>query len=280
MSLGSFILIKNEADWIAPHILSVLDYIDEMVFYDGNSTDGTLEIIREIRDKHPHGKKIRLFTDKDPKNLRDDYVKLFDECMHELSTDLAWFLHPDMIVENPESLLKSGKSKAFALTTSLRSFAGEPGGKVYEMSGRAAAWKNIYRLKNPDLGAHYFGHYGAGNEDVYFSAVTGDEHIHYGTMVNAYPYQVDDSGIKVLHYSDVRPFSRRLSRMETCLVNQGLNLEDAKQTAASHPRVTLKDGQDASRCGYRFIESEYSKSFIEAKKAYQHLVKEPLLVNA
>jgi len=52
MSLGSFILIKNESQWIAPHILRVLPFIDQMVFFDGNSTDGTLEYLkgRKIQD--------------------------------------------------------------------------------------------------------------------------------------------------------------------------------------------------------------------------------------
>ena len=89
MSIGTFMLIKNESPWIAAHLLNVLPFIDEMVFLDGNSTDGTIEIIEHIRDNHEHGSKILLIKGKDPKNLQDDYVRLFNDALLKLNTDWA-----------------------------------------------------------------------------------------------------------------------------------------------------------------------------------------------
>lgn len=232
MSIGSFTLIKNEIIWIEKHLRSWLPYLDQMVFFDGNSTDGTLEILR----KFP----VTLVENKDPKNLQDDYVKLFNECLKTLHTDLAIFLHPDMFpISGAEELRHL---YCMAASTSMRVFGGEPNGAVFEETGRAKAWKNIMRLKNPDLGLHYYGHYGAANEDLYFEDITGDEHIFHGENFKRYPYPIMDSGCVIAHYSDVRPYSRRLERMISSLRNQGYSKEQAEKIAPTHPRVTLKSG--------------------------------------
>lgn len=267
MTIGSFILIRNEADWLRAHLVNLLPHIDEMVFFDGNSTDGTLEILKAFKSRHPHGRKIKLFQDKDPRDIKDDYVRLFNECLRSLSTDLALFIHPDMFVDNPEALRDiTGDSPAYSCH--MTSYAGNPGGKLYRINGRGEAWKNIYRLK-PDLGAHYHGHYGAANEDVYFSEITGDEHKHHGTDFNKYPYPVTDSSLKIHHFSDVRSFNRRLGRMVSCLLAQGYSVADAKRLAATHPRVTLKDGM-----GFTFSECEYPEAMIDARIAATKLIAE------
>lgn len=268
MSIGSFTLVKNEAGWIAPHILRILPFIDECVFFDGNSDDGTIEIIEFIQSAHPDGNKIRLVKDRDPKDLKEDYVRLFNECLRSLSTDLAIFLHPDMYVINPSRLLDVKDSSAVALTTKMRSFGGEPGGQLYEIVGRGPAWKNIYRLRNPDLGAHYWGHYGHVNEDVYFSAITGSAHVLHEKIAK-YPYAVADSGLEILHFSDVRPYARRVDRMIKCLLNNKWTQAEAEEKAAVHPRVTFKSAGQ-----FTFKEAEYPADFLAAKAMYQHLVKE------
>jgi glycosyltransferase involved in cell wall biosynthesis len=227
MSLGTFTLLKNEIMWIGPHIASILPFIDQMVFFDGNSTDGTKEIIKDFQQWHPRGCRITLLENKDPQNLQDAYVDLFNKCMKTLVTDFAWFLHPDMYVTNPRKILDVKKSDAIAMSTKMTSYAGDPGGQVLQFkTGRSNRWKNIYRLRNPDLGAHYFGHYGAQNEDIYFSDITGDEHEHFGDNFKKYPYIVEESGIEVMHFSDIRPYGRRLERMKRCMLNQLVPIEN------------------------------------------------------
>ena len=274
MSIGCYTLIKNEAPWIAAHILRVLPFVSEMVFYDGNSTDGTPEIIEAIKSESPEGRKIKLVRNADPKDLRGDYTRLFNECMRELTADLAWFLHPDMWIINPERILQIANSDAVALSTSIRSFAGEPDGELYEIKGRDDAWKNIDRLRNPDLGAVYHGPYGAWNEGVYPTAIVGDSrHLH--KSLDRYPYEIEDSGLEVLHFSDVRPLERRLGRMRTCLENQGWKLTPAEfeKKLTEHPRVTLKSGD-----GFEFVPAEYPAEMLAIRAKYSHL--ERTLVNA
>lgn len=264
--IGSFCLLKNESHWIAAHLEGWLPYLDEIVLFDGNSTDGTLEIIEAVRREHPEGHKITLVRDRDPKDLQDDYVRLFDECMKTLRTDIAAFLHPDMYPSRIPELSVKG---CVAASMRMRSFAGNPGEGLFEIKGRGEAWKNIYRLRNPDLGAHYFGHYGHADEDVYFSAITGNRHEHYGQNFNYYPYIVQDSGWEVLHFSDVRSPRRRFERMVSCLLNNAHSGERAKERALSHPRVTLKDGD-----GFSFIPANYPDSFVRSREKYRHLEKE------
>ena len=264
-SVGSFTLILNERAWIGAHLLSWLPLLDEMVFYaDAASNDGTVDIIKDFRARHEFGNKIKLFENKTPKDLQDDYVRLFNDCMRELSTDFAAFLHPDFLPDGDASGLRSiGDCHAYA--SEMRSFAGEPGGKLYEFTeGRADNWLHIYRLRNPDLGAKYHGHYGAHNEGVYFEAITGDE---YQLFKNTalYPYKVGESGVKILHFSDVRPYQRRINRMITCLQNQNptLTREQAYDLAKQHPRVSLDSG--SGRFGKFLLKpAEYPEIFSKA----------------
>src|SRR5260221_1077162 len=175
MTIGSFTLIKNEALWIGPHLMAWLPNLDQMVFLDGNSTDGTTETIERVRDNHPLGKRIRLVKDCDPDNLQDDYVFIQNKALHSLDTEFAFFLHPDMFPISGMDNLRNLDGVAYFKT--LETYGGDPlKDYVYEMQGRATTWKSIMRLKEPNLGLHYFGHYGAWNEDMYFSDITGNAH--------------------------------------------------------------------------------------------------------
>ncbi len=242
MTIGSFTLIRNEIYFIDEHLKKWLPYLDEMCFFCGDSTDGTLQVLRKYHDTHKLGHKITLFENKEPADFQEDYIRLFNECMQTLKTDIGIFLHPDMLPENAEELRKL-PADMIAATMNLESFGGEPYGQLLKITGRGRKWKNIYRLRNPNLGAHYVGYYGAYNEDVYFSEITGDEHQFHNDKFEKYPYPVFHSALEVKHYSDVRPYARRLARMLVCLENQGHTKEYALKNAILHPRVTLKDGK-------------------------------------
>lgn len=268
-SLASYTLIKNEAQFIAAHLLAWLPVLDQMVFYDGNSTDGTIEIIKAIRSENVHGHKIKLVEGRDPSDLQSDYVRTFNDCLGDVDHDLAVFIHPDMI---PSKVPKNFNhlNGALAATIGMRSFGGKPDGALYEIvTGRGDRWKTIMRRRNPDLGLHYAGFYGTHEEDTYFSAITGDEHKNYAPAFSLYPYEVVDSGLEILHFSDVRTARRRFERMVRCLMNQGHTDERARAIAMYHPRVTLKDGE-----GFKFVPAEYPAEMLAANAKYAHLRKE------
>lgn len=250
-TVGTFTLIRNEARWIKAHLLSWLPFVDEQVFFDGDSTDGTIEIIERVVKSHPFGHRVKLFKGRDCADLDADYQRVFNECLRALTTDYAVFAHPDMLLDDPGAIRSLGDAVAY--TSSMRSFAGEPGGPLFEVkTGRAERWKNIYRLRRPDLGLHYFGAYGSVHEDCYFSKITGREHVFRGARFTDYPYEVKDAGIKISHFSDVRPLERRLDRMAKCLRSQGKSAQEAALIAQIHPRITLKNAHGFSfePCAY------------------------------
>lgn len=264
MSFGTFTIIKNEQAWIGPWLMAWLPFIDECVFFDGNSTDGTDFIIRKVKERHPLGHKITLWNNADPVDLQDDYVRRQDQAMRLLKTDFASFMHPDMFpISGAENLKNLGKHDAYFY--GVRSYAGEPDEPVmYEIpEGRGKKWKNIMRLHNPDLGLHYHGHYGAGNEDMYFRDITGDSYEFHGESMEHYPYEVGDSGLVVAHFSDVRKYGRRLGRMISCLINQGFSKAHAEKIAPDHPRVTFD-----SRDGFVFSQTPVPECLVRARQAY------------
>lgn len=270
MKLGGYSLIKNESQWIGPHLMAWLPSLGQIVLADGNSTDGTLETIRLIRDRHPFGQKITLIENCDPKDLQDDYVRVQNLCLRSLKTEFATFLHPDFFPISGAETLDEKLGDGLAYTHGMKSYAGEPGESyVYEiLDGRAKRWKNIMRLRNPDLGLHYFGHYGAHNEDMYFKEITGDHHEFLGTNFQHYPFKVEDSGLAIAHFSDVRAHERRLGRMVSCLVNQGHSKEEAVRRAPDHPRVNFD-----SRDGFVFNKTEYPEAYTKAVAEFENFKK-------
>lgn len=234
MSLGAYTIIRNEVHWVGFCVMAAKDIVSDFVYFDGNSTDGTPELLEYIAKKYDIN--IKVVRDQDPKDLKDDYVRVFNGCLNTLTTKYAFFLHPDMIITDHNGPLKVGP---FAYSTNMDSFCGDPQGWISRFTeGRTDKWKNIMIR---DFGLHYFGHYGVSNEDMYFKDITGSDHVLHSDF-KKYPYKVHDSGIKINHYSDVRTYRRRLTRMASCLTNEFPNLKKdaAEEVASAHPRVILE----------------------------------------
>lgn len=266
-SLGAFTIIKNEAHWVGFCLMACRPFVNEFVYFDGNSTDGTVELLKYIKKKYKI--RIRLFEGMDPKDLQEDYVRIFNECLKQVKSDYAMFLHPDMVsVDSFPDL--SDQELAYFVT--MRSFAGEPGKTLYEiMEGRKSRWKSIMRN---DLGLHYYGHYGAAEEDMYFQEITGPEHCLFDNFA-MYPYRIQDSGIRLNHYSDVRPLERRMNRMATCLTNQrkGMSREEALKLAAEHPRVSFRNSEIFGKFEFREPTAEaYPAVFLRHAEEFAKVV--------
>ena len=232
-------IIKNEAEYIGYSIMSVLDYVDELVYFDGNSTDGTIEIIEYIQKKYDKDKKIKLFKNKDFSNFKEDYVRLNNDCLKACSGDYIWFLHPDMTCLNPEVIKQNICGKYIRYNVKVDSIGGEKRDKLFT-KGRLFRWQTIY--KN-DFGLHYYGYYGTPEEDFYFKDITGDDHSIYD-FSNPKPYTIKDTNIKINHYCETKPYDRRLDKMIKVfgISNPQLTQEEVLEHIKEHPRVTLKGG--------------------------------------
>jgi glycosyltransferase involved in cell wall biosynthesis len=261
LTVTAFSILKNEVDWIGYSIMSILEYIDEIVYTDGNSTDGTIELIEHIKKEYDHKNKIKLFKNQDCKNLKKDYTRLFNWVLKQCTSDYVMFWHADMIMINPQAL-KNVKD-AIRYNVNMKSFVSDK--KRYFSKGRVKDWAIIY--KN-DYGLHQYGDYGSTHEDFYFRDITGDEHIIHFVNPNI-NYEIKDSGIKVHHYCETKDFNRRLDKMIKSIknINPRLSNEEVVSMAKSHPRVTLKNGKFE---GIDFEIKPYKGSQPEVFKKYSY----------
>lgn len=238
MKISVFSIVKNEAQFIGYGVMSLLPYVDEIVYADGNSTDGTLDILKHIKKKYDTDGKIKIFERWDFKDFKEDYVRLFNDLMKECHADYLWYCHPDMILTDPGKLIERDSWEAKAFYVNIRSFAGEDM-NLEITRGRTNRWKTI--MKNA-FGLHYWGHYGHEHEDMYFQDITGNSHVVHGEM-RKYPFRVEDSGIKLEHMCECKPRKRREQKMDTVLRTIS-GIKDERHLAeilANHPRVHLQN---------------------------------------
>jgi len=69
-NISANIVCNNERYWIKESILSIVDLVDEIIYVDDNSSDGSLQIVEELSKKYTN---IKIFEFKDHKlaNLGD-----------------------------------------------------------------------------------------------------------------------------------------------------------------------------------------------------------------
>lgn len=243
--------VKNEAQFIGYSIMAVHPYVEEFIYAVAPSTDdGTILLLEHIAEKYG---KVKILSkpeyDFDPHDMKA-YNQSFNDCIESAKGDVAWFLHPDMIVTNPQRIeeLKEGP---LAWSVNMTSFARDM--QTVITKGRADKWKNLHAKK---FGLHYYGGYGSVNEDFYHSAITGKSYRHFGTNFSRYPFEVLDSGINVNHYCELKPYKRRLEKMKLCLKTQAPDATEAwiNEVSIQHPRVTLEPS--AERFGkFEFTET-------------------------
>lgn len=240
MILSAFSVVKNEAQFIGYGLMSILDSVDEVVYFDGNSTDGTLKLLDYIKGKYDPENKIRVFQNKDFSDFKGDYVRVFNECLKECRGKYVWFAHPDMILANPGAFKDRKDWTAKAYYTNMRSFAGEDM-NLEIVAGRGSKWKNI--MQNA-FGLHYWGAYGSDHEDMYFREITGNQHLVHKNM-RLYPYRVEDSGMDIWHMCECKPRLRREEKMRSVLqtnVEVPATSEHLNELVYNHPRVHLASG--------------------------------------
>ena len=56
--ISANIVCNNEKHWIKESILSIVNLVDEIIFVDDRSTDGTLEIVKDLSKTHSN---IKIF---------------------------------------------------------------------------------------------------------------------------------------------------------------------------------------------------------------------------
>lgn len=254
MKISVFSPVKNESEFIGYSVMAVLPYVHEILYGVADSDDGTYPLLLHIAQKYGQGK-LKLYRGMDPKEPNWDFdpmdMKAYNAAYNYLidraTGDAVWFLHPDMIVTNPE-VIPQIKEGPLAWYINLTSYARDAQTQI--LRGRCKQWKNLH-VK--DFGLHYWGGYGSQDEDLYFRDITGDSYKFSGWDFESAPYEIADSGIHANHYCELKSYERRLEKMIRCLRTQHpkKDLKTIQEMAAQHPRVTLEQG--VSRFGeFRF----------------------------
>lgn len=233
--------LKNEAPWVGYSVMAALPGVHEFIYaVDPLSDDGSIELLLDLQKEFGE-EKIKILIDKvfsfNPHDM-PAYNYAFNACLEKMTGEAAYFLHPDMLVHNPEALLTLDPS-ATAWWTNITSYAGDFNTVITK--GRGERWKNIH--KN-ELGLHYYGGYGSKNEDFYHRDITGDAYHFHGSNFSKYPFVVKDSGLQVSHFCELKSYKRRYEKMKLCMRTQYPQMSDAviEEMATFHPRVHLQPG--------------------------------------
>jgi glycosyltransferase involved in cell wall biosynthesis len=259
--------VLNEVEWIGYSIMAALPIVHEFIYaLDEKSEDGTRELLQHLQKQSVPVKIIDTpnFHPSDTKA----YNAAFNVCIEAMTGDVAWFLHPDMLVTKRAEL----EEGPLAWTVNVTSYAKDF--RTVISKGRCTQWKNLHANK---FGLQYLGAYGSSNEDFYHTQITGNSLRHYGTEFSKYPFEVATSGINVAHFCELKPYKRRLEKMKLCLKTQhpGAVEERIDEMAFQHPRVTL---ESSSNQFGEFVFSEATEPvpevFSKYKAEFEPFVKE------
>ncbi len=246
----------NECPWVGFSIMAALPFVHEFVYaLDEKSDDGTRELLFHVKQKYAHEKLVILEHPNFHPLDMPAYNASFNRCIEKSTGDAVMFLHPDMIITKGGPL----PEKAMAWWVHMTSYAGDMGTVITK--GRCDKWKNIHAKK---FGVHYYGAYGSQNEDFYHKDITGKSYRHYGTEFKKYPFLVEDSGIHINHYCELKSYKRRLEKMKLCLKTLAPNASPAaiEESAVQHPRVSLEPSCD------RFGQFSFEKSDIPVPEVF------------
>ncbi len=279
MKIAAIAPVLNEVDFIGYSIMAALPGIHSIHYgIDAKSDDGTFQLVKMLADTAGKGKVFWYRGPDfniDPMN-QAQYNNAFNVLIGAALTtkpDGVMFLHPDMIIRNPEHMEKM--EDAIAWYTHVKSYAKDL--KTVITKGRTDKWKNIHC---PRFGLRYYGGYGSQNEDFYHKDITGNAYKHYGTEFSKYPYRVANSGLLINHYCELKDYKRRLEKMKLCLKTLYPTFSDDKinELAIVHPRVTLEESS-AQFGQFAFEESKepipevftkYKEEFDSFKKEKVH----------
>lgn len=106
VSLTAHCLIKNEDRFVGYAIRSIINFVDRVLVFDTGSTDGTIDIIKQLQSRYPN--KI-IFEEKGECDKKR-HTKLRQEMIER--TDTSWFMILDGDEVWPEAAIQEAVNKA------------------------------------------------------------------------------------------------------------------------------------------------------------------------
>jgi len=164
-SLSCCYILRNESAFIRASLESVLNWVDEIILIDSGSTDGTLEILEEMKKDNP---KIQVHH----RSWKDDFAASRNEAAKIARHPWVLFVDGDEVLEkNAEEKIKKliGQDKIFCFSLIQRNYTKDcrqDGAQLYtgeELPGlhnmEALYYSDNWmeRLYRKDKGIHYEG---------------------------------------------------------------------------------------------------------------------------
>src|SRR5258708_10772779 len=81
--ISAHVLVKNEENFVWYSVISVIDYVDEVLIWDTGSTDNTKEIIKEIIKKYPNKINYKDVGEVNEKKYSEMRQQMLDESKYD-----------------------------------------------------------------------------------------------------------------------------------------------------------------------------------------------------
>src|SRR5260221_3523854 len=93
--ISAHVLVKNEENFVWYSVMSVINYVDEILIWDTGSTDNTKEIIKEIIVKYPNKINYKDVGEGNEKKYSEVRQQMLDESKYDwifiLDGDEIWW---------------------------------------------------------------------------------------------------------------------------------------------------------------------------------------------
>lgn len=131
-------IVKNEYRFVWYSVMSVIDYVDDIYLWDTGSTDGTIEIIKDIYKKYPKKIHIKLLKGIDKNSFTDVRNAMLTD------TKADWFI----IVDGDEIWWKDSIHKLVGFIRENGEKYDSVVSKYYNLSG------DMYHIQSESMGKY------------------------------------------------------------------------------------------------------------------------------
>ena len=93
MTVWAHTLVKNEERWLWYSVTSVVPYVDKVLLWDTGSTDGSLEIEKELLKRYPN----KIILKSRPQKTADEFTEVRQEMLDATNSDWILMLDADEV---------------------------------------------------------------------------------------------------------------------------------------------------------------------------------------
>lgn len=165
MKIWGHTLVRNEAKWLWYSVNSAIDHLDKLLIWDTGSTDGTIDIIKELERKYPEKIAFREYGNVDPATFTNARQEMLDSSQSDwifiLDADEVWWddsIKKVIETVNNKADMESVVVPTFNMVGDLFHYQEMAAGR-YNLSGKTGHF-NLRAFKKGIPGLHAQGEHG------------------------------------------------------------------------------------------------------------------------